>query len=58
MVKIDESLPWIELNGEYVTRTEAKQAGQRVMHKMGMKIASVPNEKRPTRALVTVRKKY
>jgi hypothetical protein len=58
MVKIDESLPWIELKGEYATRTEARQAGQRVVQRIGMKIATIPNEKRPIKALVTVRTKH
>jgi hypothetical protein len=58
MVKIEESLPWIELNGEYATRTEARQAAQRVMQRIGMKIASIPDEKRSMKALVTVRTKH
>ena len=58
MVKIEESLPWIELEGEYATRTEAGQAAQRVMQRIGMKIASIPDEKRPMKALVTVRTKH
>jgi ribosomal protein S11 len=58
MVKIEESLPWIELKGEYATRTEARQAAQRVMQRIGMKIASIPDEKRPMKALVTVRTRH
>jgi len=58
MVKIEESLPWIELKGEYATRTEAKQAAQRVMQRIGMKIASIPDEKRPMKAFLTVRTKH
>jgi hypothetical protein len=58
MVKIEESLPWIELEREYATRTEARQAAQRVMQRIGMKIASIPDEKRSMKALVTVRTKH
>lgn len=58
MVKIEESLPWIELKGEYATRIEARQAAQRVMQRIGMKIASIPDENRPMKALVTVRTKH
>jgi len=58
MVKIEESLPWIELKGEYATRTEAREAAQRVMQRIGMKIASIPNEKRSMKALVTVRTEH
>lgn len=58
MVKIEESLPWIELKGEYATRTEARQAAQRVMQRIGTKIANIPDEKRSIRAVVTVRAKH
>ena len=58
MVKIEESLPWIELKGEYATRTEARQAAQRVMQRIGMKIASIPDEKRRMKALLFVRTKH
>jgi hypothetical protein len=58
MVRIEESLPWIELEREYATRTEARQAAQRVMQRIGMKIASIPNEKRPMKAMVMVRTKH
>ena len=57
MVKIEESLPWIELKGEYISRTEAKQAAQRVMQRIGMKIANIPDEKRSVKTVVTVRAK-
>jgi hypothetical protein len=57
MVKIEESLPWIELKGEYISRTEAKQAAQRVMQRIGMKIANIPDEKRSIKTVVTVRAK-
>jgi ribosomal protein S11 len=58
MMKIDESLPWIELKGEYATRTEAKQAAQRTLQGIGVKIASISHETRPMKALVTVRTKH
>jgi ribosomal protein S11 len=57
MVKIDESLPWIELKGEYATRTEARQAAQRTLQRIGFKIASISHERRPMKALVTVKTK-
>ncbi len=57
MVKIEESLPWIELKGEYATKTEARQAAQRVMQRIGTKIANIPDERRSMRAVVTVRTK-
>ncbi len=57
MVKIEESLPWIELKGEYATKTEARQAAQRVMQRIGTKIANIPDERRSMRAVVTVRAK-
>jgi ribosomal protein S11 len=58
MVKIEESLPWIELKGEYATKTEARQAAQRAMQRIGMKIVNIPYEKRTVKTLATVRTKH
>jgi hypothetical protein len=57
MVKIEESLPWIELKGEYATGTEAKQAAQRVIQRIGMRIANISDGKSSIRAVVTIRAK-
>jgi hypothetical protein len=51
LVKIDETLPWIELQGIYQTRKAAQEA----LSNIRTKIVEVPEKKRQIRALVTVR---
>jgi hypothetical protein len=54
-VRIDETLPWVELKGEYATRREAKQAAQQLLNRPMLKIVNIPQEKKPLKALATVR---
>lgn len=54
-IRIDETLPWVELKGEYATRREAKQAAKQVFNKLMLKIVDIPQEKKPLKALATVR---
>lgn len=55
LVKIDESLPWIELKGEYVTRKEAREAAQRAFGKIVFKFVNVPDERKAIKTFVTVK---
>lgn len=57
MVKV-EDLPWIELKGDYTTRREARQAAQKAMERIGVKIANLPHERKATKALLTVRSRH
>ena len=54
-IKIDETLPWIELKGEYQTKSEAREAAKELLKKMGIKIVRVPERKRQMKALPTIR---
>jgi hypothetical protein len=54
-VRIDETLPWFELKGDYGTRKEAKQAAQRVTSKMAIKLANLSQKRKPIESLITVR---
>ena len=58
MIKIEEDLPWIELRGDYPTRREAKQAAKKAMNHIGVRIANVPQEKRATKTLLTIRARH
>jgi hypothetical protein len=53
-VKIDKTLPWIELNGTYETRKEAKKAAETFLNSLQLRIFSTPEKKRKLRALVTM----
>jgi hypothetical protein len=44
MVRIDDTLPWIELKRNYQTRKEAKQAAEDFLKSMQMKIVALPEK--------------
>jgi hypothetical protein len=54
-IRIDETLPWFELKGEYATRREARQAAEQALNKVMLKIVNIPQEGKPLKALATVR---
>jgi hypothetical protein len=51
LVKIDKTLPWIELNGTYETRKEAKRAAETFLNSLQLRILSTPEKKNKLRAL-------
>ena len=51
LVKIDETLPWIELQGIYQT----KEAAEEALNNIRTKIVEVPERKRQIKALITVK---
>jgi hypothetical protein len=55
LIKVDETLPWIELNGEYETRKEAQRAAAKAIEKMVVTVVNVPQERRPLKALAIVK---
>jgi hypothetical protein len=54
-IRINETLPWIELKGEYPTRREARQAAEQALKNTLLKIVNIPQENRPIKALATAR---
>ncbi|MFZ1039509.1 MAG: hypothetical protein WAN53_06480 [Candidatus Bathyarchaeia archaeon] len=55
-VKVDETLPWIELKGAYQTRREARRAAEGFLNSMQMKIVSMPEKRNQMRALATIKR--
>jgi hypothetical protein len=55
LVKIDDTLPWIELKKTYTTRVEAAKAAKEAMKRIETKIAYIPEQQKPMKALVAVR---
>ena len=53
-IKIDETLPWIELKKEYATRREAREAAQCAINRLGVKLIRASEEK-PLKTLVATR---
>ena len=54
-IKIDETLPWIELKGEYQTKREAKKATNESFSMVKIKIVEIPEKRSPMKALTSVR---
>jgi len=57
-IKIDETLPWIELEGTYPSRREARKAAKTLLKSVKMKVINVGSERKPMKAVVTVKRKY
>jgi len=50
-IKIDETLPWIELKGKYKTKIEAKKAVEENLNRVEIRIVEMPEKKRQIKAL-------
>ena len=54
-VKIDDTLPWIELKGTYQTRGEAAKAAEEALNNARIKLAKVDETDKRMKALATVK---
>jgi len=54
-IKIDDTLPWIELKHTYQTRTEARDAAKMILDRIEIKIVEVPEKISRAKASVTVK---
>jgi hypothetical protein len=54
-IRIDETLPWIELKGKYQTRSEAKRAADKFLGSIRIKVVTMPEKRRRMKALATVK---
>jgi hypothetical protein len=55
-IKIDESLPWIELKGTYETRKDAKEAAKNHLYRTQVKIVAIPEKTKELKAIATIRR--
>jgi hypothetical protein len=57
LIRVDETLPWIELKGDYETRKEARHAAEEVIKKIAVMVLplNIPQEKRPLNALAVMK---
>jgi len=44
-IKIDETLPWIELKGKYRTKREAKKAARDTLDRVEIRAVEMPEKK-------------
>jgi len=54
-VKIDETLPWIELSGTYQTEKEARKIARELLSKIRVKVVKVEKERKQMKAIATVK---
>jgi len=53
-VKIDDSMPWIELKEAFQTKTEAQEAIREKLSKVKVKIVELPPRRNPMKVSITV----
>jgi len=52
-IKIDETLPWIELKGTYKTKGNARKAAREILNHAEIRIVEMPEKKRQVKVLAT-----
>ena len=55
-LRIDETLPWIELKGTFETREDAKEAAKNCLNKAQIKIIAMPEKGKQLKAIATIRR--
>ena len=55
LIRVDETLPWIELKKDYETRKEARHAAEEAIRKIAVMVVNIPQEKRPLNVLAVVK---
>ena len=54
-IKLDDSLPWIELEEAFQTKAEAQKAVKEILSKAKVKISKLPKQEKKIKATVRVR---
>ena len=54
-IKIDDSLPWIELEEAFQTKAEAQKAVKEILSRIKIKISKLPKQETKVKATVRVR---
>ncbi|MGQ9641854.1 MAG: hypothetical protein ACUVUF_07000 [Candidatus Bathycorpusculaceae bacterium] len=54
-IKIDETLPWIEIEGMYKTRNEARKAAKEAIKRIKIKIVHAPDREPLVKTLATIK---
>jgi hypothetical protein len=55
-IRVDATLPWIELAGEYETKRHARTAARESLAKVEIRIIKTLEKRRQIKELVTVRR--
>ncbi len=52
-IKIDDGLPWIELDEEFQTKTEAREAVKEKLSRAKIKISESPQQRKQVKVRIT-----
>ncbi|MCJ7424244.1 hypothetical protein MUP01_08255 [Candidatus Bathyarchaeota archaeon] len=55
LMKIDDTLPWIELKGTYQTQKEAREAAQGFLNSVQIKVVEVSERNKTVKALTSLK---
>lgn len=55
-IKVDDTLPWIEVKRTYQTRKEAKNAARDFLKSIQIRIATISESEKKVRPLATIRR--
>jgi hypothetical protein len=55
-IKIDETLPWIELKGTHETRKDAREAAKNCLRKTQIMIVTMAEKRELLKAMATIRR--
>jgi len=54
-IRIDETLPWIELKETYQTKNEGRKAAKAALNNVEVRIVAMPEKRKQIKALATIR---
>ena len=54
-IKLEEQLPWFELKGTYETRREAKEAAERLLDDVQVKIVTITEKPRQIKTVAMIK---
>jgi RNase H-fold protein (predicted Holliday junction resolvase) len=55
LMKIDDTLPWIEMKGTYQTQKEAREAAQGFLNSVQIKVVEVSERNKTVKALTSLK---
>jgi len=54
-IKLEENLPWLELKGTYETRRDAKEAAEKLLSGVQVKIVTITEKPKQIKEIAVIR---
>lgn len=58
MIKVVNTMPWVELEGTYNTKEEAQTAANHALKSLQTRVVNMPRKKHPVKTLVSVKSRH